>query len=201
MSDDAESETTETFTADETADETVAAPRPRRARPKPAPEVEESGSSQRLMLVALVVAALAVIGAGGYYWYSHRSSSSSSSSSSYSEQETKDAKAEVCKASVSVFRGVARNTHLQNPVQNDPIGSLAVAANARLALSAGGAYLRGRLAELPATPQDLDKAVRGLADTLEGLGISYLAGEPNEAREALRQDLESRIKTVGEICK
>lgn len=192
MSDDSESESTEIIETDEPV-------RKRRPRPKPAPEVEETTSSRLPMVVALVVAAAAVIGAG-VWWYTS-SPSSSSTGSSYSEQEVKDAKTDVCKASVSVFRAVARNTHLQNPVQNDPIGSLAVAANARLALSSGGAYLRTRLAEEPATPEDLQKAVKGLADTLEGLGISYLAGEPNEARESLRQDLEGRIKTVGEICK
>lgn len=197
MSDDSENEPTETFSTDET----VAVPRPKRRRPAPVPEVVEPASSQRMMVVALVVAVIAVLGAGGYYIWHRSSSSSSTSSSSYGEQETKDAKEALCKASVSVFRAVARNTHLQNPVQNDPIGALAVAANARLALSSGGAYLRGQLTDHPATQDDLQKAVKGLADTLEGLGISYLAGEPNEARESLRQDLEGRIKTVGEICK
>lgn len=196
MSDDAESEATEEFESDPPV-------RRRRApRPRPEPEAPASTGPSLPMLIALVVTALAVLGAGGYYWYSHSSSSDSAGSSgSYSEQESKDAKTDLCKASVSVFKAVARNTHLQNPVQNDPIGSLAVAANARLALAAGGGYLRSRLADEPATPEDLKKAVAGLADTLEGLGISYLAGEPNEARDSLRQDLESRIKTVGEICK
>jgi hypothetical protein len=74
---------------------------------------------------------------------------------------------------------VVRNTHLAGPNQHDPAGQLAIAANARLALLGGGAYLRDRVATQPATPADLAQAVNSMANTIEQLGVGYLSGATN----------------------
>jgi hypothetical protein len=146
------------------------------------------------MVAALTIAVIAIVIAGiGLY---HRMSGSS-----YSDQEVNDAKAATCKASLLATRSVVRNTHLKNPEPDNPLGSLAVAANARLALSSGGAYLHDSLSTQPATPENLRNAVESLANTLEGLGVSYMAGESNEAREPMRKDLDSQIKEIDGLCK
>ena len=92
------------------------------------------------------------------------------------------------------------NTHLASPGGNDPSGHLAVAANARLALLGGGAYLRDTLAAQSAPPADLAKAVDSLAATIERLGVNYLANAGNDAQVPLRHDLDSEIKTLNKLC-
>jgi hypothetical protein len=92
------------------------------------------------------------------------------------------------------------NTHLENPTPGDPTGQLAVAANARLALVGGGAYLRDRLDAEPATPGDLVNAVKSMANTIEQLGVNYLAGAANIVQDPLRQELDSEIGQIDGMC-
>ena len=86
-----------------------------------------------------------------------------------------------------------------NPDPNNPIGQLAVAANARLALLGGGAYLRDRLTAEPAAPADLAKAVESMANTIEQLGVGYLAGL-NSTLGPLRNELDSQIAQINGMC-
>lgn len=90
--------------------------------------------------------------------------------------------------------------HLSNPVPGDPIGALAVAANARLALYGGGGYLRDRVAMEPASPPDLAKAINAMANTLQELSIGYLAGAPNYTQDPLRRDLDSELDQINGLC-
>jgi hypothetical protein len=122
-------------------------------------------------------------------------------SPTYSDSQTSKAKVNVCAAYMTVRQGVVANTHLKDPHPNDPAGQLAVAANARLALLGGGAYLRDRLAAQPATPADLTKAVDSLADTIEQLGVNYLAGADNSIQDPLRKNLDGQIGQVSDLCK
>ena len=111
-----------------------------------------------------------------------------------------DAKTNLCAAYKVVHQAVVTNTHLARPGGNDPSGHLAVAANARLALLGGGAYLRDTLAAQSAPPADLAKAVDSLAATIEQLGVNYLANAGNDAQVPLRHDLDSEIKTLNKLC-
>ncbi len=122
------------------------------------------------------------------------------SGSSYNSQQTAAAKAGVCSGFAVVRQAVVINTHLSNPRPDEPSGTLAVAANARLALLGGGAYLQNRLTAAPAAPADLTKTVRYMADTIEQLGINYLAGAPNEVQDPLRSNLDQQIKAVAQLC-
>jgi hypothetical protein len=76
-----------------------------------------------------------------------------------------------------------------------------VLANARLALIGGGAYLRDRLAAEPAAPADLAKAVDSLANTIEQLGVNYMAGAADGVQNPLRHDLIAQIGQVNDLCK
>jgi hypothetical protein len=111
-----------------------------------------------------------------------------------------DAKTNLCAAYKVVHQAVVTNTHLATPRGNDPSAHLAVAANARLALLGGGAYLRDTVAAQSAPPADLAKAVDSLAGTIEQLGVNYLANAGNDAQVPLRRDLDSEIKTLNKLC-
>ncbi|WP_232321093.1 hypothetical protein [Mycobacterium shimoidei] len=145
------------------------------------------------LAVALLAVGVAVTG-----WFFPRSSGDTSRS--FTDQQVKDAKTHVCTAYQSVHEAVVSNTHLENPAPNDPMSSLAVATSARLALFAGGGYLRERLEAEPATPADLAKAVTAMANTLEELSIGYLAGL-SATLDPLRHDFDSQIESVNAICK
>jgi hypothetical protein len=124
-----------------------------------------------------------------------------SASSKFTDQQIADAKSKVCAASMTVRQAVVTNTHLSNPVPGDPIGALAVAANARLALYGVGGYLRDRLAVEPASPADLAKAINAMANTLQELSIGYLAGAPNYTQDPLRRDLNSELDQITGLCR
>jgi hypothetical protein len=123
-----------------------------------------------------------------------------SASRSFNSQEIADAKTNLCSAYTAAHQAVVINTHLVNPRADDPIGPLAVAANARLALLGGGAYLRDRVAAEPAAPADLSKTLTYMADTIEQLGINYLAGASNLVQDPLRDNLNKEIRALDQLC-
>src|ERR1700689_846897 len=123
-----------------------------------------------------------------------------SASPPFTDQQTAQAKMNVCSAYTAVHQGVVRNTHLTDPNPNDPAGQLAIAANARLALLGGGAYLRDRAAAQPATPADLAQAVNSIANTIEQLGVGYLEAAGNIVQDPLRHDLNSQVTQIDKLC-
>jgi hypothetical protein len=143
------------------------------------------------LVIALIAVALAIVG-----WFRP-----TSGPASFSDSQAKDAKSQVCVAFLEVNRAVVTNTHRTNPEQGNPGAALGVAANARLALYAGGDYLKDRLASQPATPADLAKAVTSAATTMQQLGIGYLADAPDANQQPLRDALNSGIDQVHNLCK
>src|SRR5277367_873423 len=111
-----------------------------------------------------------------------------------------DAKTNLCAAYTVAHQAVVTNTHLADPGGNAPGGHLAVAANARLALLGGGAYLRDVLAAQTAPPADLAKAVDSFAATIEQLGVNYLANASNDAQVPLRHDLDTEVAALKKLC-
>ena len=75
-----------------------------------------------------------------------------------------------------------------------------MAANARLALLGSGAYLRERLAANTAAPGDLANAANSMANTVQQLGINYLAGATLDVQDPLRNDLKSEITQIDKLC-
>ena len=155
--------------------------------------------AQWIPLAALVIAVIAATAAVLGWFYPHKSASSSAPT--YSDQQTKDAKVQVCTAFMTVDRAVVRNTHLKNPPEGGPIGALSVATSARLALYGGGAYLRDQVNLNPAAPANLTKSANAVATTLQELGIGYLASAPEFTQDSLRQNLDGQIKATAEQCK
>ena len=148
-------------------------------------------------LPALLALAIAVIAAvlAAFAWFrpAHQNAQT------FNDQQTAAAKSNICTSYAAVHQAVVTNTHLVNPDPNSPIGQLAVAANARLALLGGGAYLRDRLTAEPAAPADLTKSVQSMANTIEQLGVGYLAGL-NSALGPLRNELDSEISQINGMC-
>ena len=149
-------------------------------------------------IAALVLAVLAVAGAAYGYFFPNESAAAAGK---YTDQQRSDSKKHICETFKIVDRAVVRNSHLKNPDNGGPIGALAVATAARFAFYGGGAYLRDKVSQEPATPADLAKSVNGLASDLEDLAIGYLAGAAEFTQDELRQSLDDKIKATVEICK
>ncbi|MCX6484543.1 MAG: hypothetical protein NT146_15020 [Mycobacterium sp.] len=115
-----------------------------------------------------------------------------------------DPKGEVCSAFKIVSTAVTRYTNVQLP---DNLGVAmpgtqeAIAANARLAMTGGSAYLLRNLA--PNTPPELADNVRSFAGTLDSIGMKLLTGIPNDNPELVTslQSAEASNKRIAELCK
>jgi hypothetical protein len=149
-----------------------------------------------LTYIALVLA-VAALALAGWTWYR-----SEDSKPSYSDTARAEAKAKVCTTMDLVRRGVSLNTNLQPAGgPEDVTGSMAVAANSRVALYDGGQYLLAKID--PAAPADLAEAVRNFANNLMDIGAAATAGAQNtDPDQAARlRDAEAANATVTELCK
>jgi hypothetical protein len=160
-------------------------------KPVPAPHGSDPSRwpAYAALAVAVIAAALAAL---AYFHPAHHQPSVA--------QQDGDAKANLCSAYKTAHRSVVINTHMQSPTPNDPIGELAVATNARLALIGGGAYLKDRLDANTAAPADLSNAVNSFANTIEQLGTNYLVDAGADAQDSLRHDLDSQITQLDKLC-
>jgi hypothetical protein len=163
---------------------------------KPLPSPRRWRSSRWATFVALAIAVIAAAVAVAA-WFRP---APQSASPAFTDQQTAQAKSNVCSAYTAVHQGVVKNTHLADPNPHDPVGQLAIAANARLALLGGGAYLRDRVAAQPATPADLAQAVNAMGTTIEQLGVGYLEAANNIVLDPLRHDLDSQVTQINKLC-
>lgn len=121
-------------------------------------------------------------------------------SQSFSAQQSAQAKTNVCSAWAPVRKSVWVGT--PNPHPGDPVAQLSVAANVRLAMLGGGSYLKETLAAEPAAPADLANAVNSVANTLQRMGVNYLARNESPAVIGpLRHDLDTQGAEVDKLCK
>ncbi len=144
--------------------------------------------------LALVIALIAAAGAG---WALLRPAPQSKSQTS--EAPTGDPKANACSAFKTVSTAVSLQTH--GDAGPDPAGVQAVAANARLAMADGGAYLLARTS--PDTPKDLSDAIHSFATGLQDIAMNALAGVGNEdpAQAARLRDAEAANSRIADLCK
>ena len=120
------------------------------------------GPSRLPTIIAIVIAVVAVAVAIGA-WFRPVPKPETPAAKTYSEQEVADAKKAVCAAFKDASRGVqAAGRRNEGP---DPVAVLTVAANVRLALTAGSAYMLQSLNNSQAAPDDLKSAVKNLAGT------------------------------------
>ena len=166
-------------------------------------EYRDSGESRRgriLLPITLVVAIAAAALSG---WLLIRlAQEGTPNSPNYSGAQRADAKQKICSATGLVRKGVSLNTNLQPPGGPEVVtGSLAVAANARIALYDGGQYLLARLD--PATPPELADAVKKVGNLLMDIGAAATSGQQNsEPDQAARlRDADAANGIITELCK
>jgi hypothetical protein len=159
-----------------------------------------SGRGRILLPITLVVAIAAAALSG---WLLIRlAREGAPNAPNYSSAQRADAKQKICAAAALVRKGVSLNTNLQPPGgPEDVTGSLAVAANARIALYDGGQYLLARLD--PATPTELADAVKKFGNLLMDIGAGATAGQQNSEPEqtARLKEADAANTTITELCK
>ncbi|MGV0835990.1 hypothetical protein [Mycolicibacterium thermoresistibile] len=151
-----------------------------------------------ISIVALMVA-VAALGAG--VWALLRDTDSPSQPS-YTDEQRTDAKTAACEAFDTVRRGVSINSNRAAPGgEQDIVGQLAVAANARMSLLGGGQYLLAVLD--PATPEELHDQLQEFAVLLMDIGAASTAGQPTtEPAQADRmRRADEMSQTIVESCR
>jgi ABC-type glycerol-3-phosphate transport system substrate-binding protein len=153
----------------------------------------------RWLAPVTLVVAIAALGLAG--WSVFRPAPSDTEVT-YTDAQRADAKTKICTAFTKVKTGVNVNTNFTPPGgPEDVTGSMAVAANGRVALWDGGLYLNALLN--PAIPSDLADSVRKFADALMDIGAGATAGlqnsEPGQA--ALLKDASAADTSITQLCK
>ncbi|MHA3023063.1 hypothetical protein ACXPWS_22730 [Mycobacterium sp. BMJ-28] len=176
-------------------------------------ETEEAKSRSNfgpgvLAMIAVLIA-IATLGASAWMWRNPKQAAGSAAAATttdaappVSDDEKKDAKTKLCAAFELVRAGVANSSALQAPGgDDDVVGALAVAANARLALYGGGQYLLARIE--PAAPADVADAARKFGNTLMDIGAAAMAQVPKSdpGQDARLKDADAQNGAVEELCK
>lgn len=173
---------------------------PTRANKPPTAGFPKSAGPRQLpswLTYAALVTALVGLIAGVAGWFYP-----STGPGKFSDEQKQEAKTSMCSVTNTVRQATGINTNMTNPNPEDVGAELAIAANARLALYGGGSFLREQLEQHPATPADLAKTVSEMSNTMQSLGINYLAGaSPNDAvQQPLREGLKSNIAELDNLC-
>lgn len=163
---------------------------------QPTPFPRESGPSPLptyAAVAALLLAVIAVVIAALVYFFPAQKAPSVA-------QQGGDAKANICSAFGTARKGWVYETNRRNPNPDDPIADLSVATSARLSLIGAGAYLRDRIAANTAAPADLRDTANSVANTVEQLGINYLAQATPAVQEQLDKDLGNQVGQLNKLC-
>jgi hypothetical protein len=117
----------------------------------------------------------------------------------YTPEQRETAQSTACSAYTTVRTGVANNTNLASP-DGGVTGSLAAAANARVALIGGGQYVLARVG--PATPTDLADRLQDFGNKLMDFGAAATAGALNTdpGQVALLAEIDALNTTLGQLC-
>jgi hypothetical protein len=118
---------------------------------------------------------------------------------SYTDEQVASAKGSVCAAyqKVNHALGVANSRN----GGTDPMGVLAVATSTRQVLDAGSRFLLTKLTEETATPADLAKALRQLANEYQELAIDYLADVSDSDMQSSFHASDQAKSEIEAICK
>jgi hypothetical protein len=151
-----------------------------------------------LAVAALVLAILAVAGAAYGYFYPNESAAAAGK---YSDQQRSDARKHVCETFSGVEHELLRSTHFKLPPDAGPAGQIAALTFQQFAFFSGGAVLRDRLDQEPATSSELAKPAGEVATGLQALAVGVIGGAKDFAQQELRQDIDAKLKAVAEVCK
>jgi hypothetical protein len=162
--------------------------------------MSEHSESSRGFIISVAALVVALVAAGLAVWALMKGPSSEGQV--FTGTATDDPKGSICESFNVIRNGVQINTNLQPPGgPEDVTGSMAVAANARLALYDGGQYLLARLQ--PDTPKELADAVRKFANNLMDIGARSTSGIPNSdpGQAARLKEADEANTKITELCK
>ena len=164
----------------------------------PAPPMAFSRPAGWLALIALAFA-LVGIAVGFVGWFRP---APHNNQRSYTEEQTADAKTNVCTAFGQVTHGIGLADAV-SANSSDPTAKVGAVALARQALDFGSRYLFAKVAEEPATPPELASAVRQQANAFQDLLIGYVDGaSSSDARQQPAQKASNEAAdTVRRLCK
>ncbi|MGY4712601.1 hypothetical protein ACXDF8_24120 [Mycolicibacterium sp. CBM1] len=148
-------------------------------------------------VIAIVVAVIAIAVAIGA-WFRPAPKPEAPAAKTYSEQEVTDAKKAVCEAFAAANKAVQAAGRRNEGTDSTAI--LAVAANVRLALTAGSSYMLRNLEDSPATPDDLVASIKKLADTYEDIAIAQLGEAPQDQLDPLYKAGDEVTNSVKQAC-
>lgn len=151
--------------------------------------------------LALVISLLAAGAAG---WTLARPAPHANAPQADAPNISSDPKGQVCSAFSTVGAAVYRYTNVTLPADLGPTlpaAQEAIAANARLAMAGGSAYLLRNLP--PNAAADLSREVRDFAATLDTIAMKLLAGVPDTDQELknLLKSADDANKRIAELCK
>lgn len=163
--------------------------------PTPSTDGVRTSRSGPIIASIALVTALVALGFSVYTWLQARPVE-------YTPEQQQQAKQTACSAFSTVSTGVATNTHLASPGGDANVaGSLAVAANARVALIGGGQYLLNQIE--PAISAELADPLTEFATALQDFGAASLAGalntDPDQAERLTR--IEELNNTLQGLCR
>ena len=151
--------------------------------------------------LALVISLLAAVAAG---WTLARPAPHANAPQADAPNISSDPKGQVCSAFSTVGAAVYRYTNVTLPADLGPTlpaAQEAIAANARLAMAGGSAYLLRNLP--PNAAADLSSEVRDFAGTLDTIAMKLLAGVPDKDPELknLLKSADDANQRIAELCK
>jgi hypothetical protein len=161
---------------------------------------EPTGSS-RGFIISVLALVVGLVAAGLAVWALMKEPQKEQAQV-FTGTSTDDPKGSICDAFNVIRDGVQINTNLQAPGgPEDATGTMAVAANARVALYDGGQYLLARLQ--PGTPPELADAISKFANNLMDIGARSTAGIPNSepAQAARLKEADTANAKITELCK
>lgn len=162
--------------------------------PTPAP-IKAPGPSRWIAPIALVISLLA---AGGALWALLKPAPEPAGMFA-GNPPAADAKAEACRGALLVAEGVALQSRAN--LGPDPIALDTVAANTRLAMSGGAAYLRDFTPSN--TPAELAEPIGDLARELQEIAQHFFVGQSGSVPEqtARMTAATETTNTLIELCK
>lgn len=168
------------------------------ASPPPTPRMAFGRSARWPAFTAMAIAVIALaVGIVGWFRPAPHNNQPPPKPT-YTEQQTADAKAQVCAAFAKSDRAGGVLNALPNSSEE-----LVAAINTRQVFDVFSRYLLATLSEEPATPTDLTTAVREQASTLEEAVIDYEDGyikSDPEMRPVVDANSAS-ANTIRQLCK
>jgi hypothetical protein len=164
-----------------------------------APATPRSSQAALSRRVAVIALAIALIGVALAAWSLLRPLNTSATAPHFTDNQIADAKARACAATDTVRAAVSLQTHAD--LGGEPAAQQAVAANARLSMTAGGSYLLTRLD--PATPAPLAAEIHSFADDLQDIAIHTMAGMSNDdpSQAARLREGQAAAARIADLCK